>query len=76
MATTQLTSLSKLIDIPIESHYDESYIIRLGSEGAVLLRFSFNESARALGGASATGNEGELAGTRDPDKGYRTERGL
>ena len=32
MATTQLTSLSKLIDIPIESHYDESYIIRLGRE--------------------------------------------
>ena len=31
MATTQLASLSKLIDIPIDSHYDESYIIRLAS---------------------------------------------
>ena len=30
MATTQLNSLSKLLNIPIESHYDESYIIRLG----------------------------------------------
>ena len=30
MATTQLNSLSKLLNIPIENHYDESYIIRLG----------------------------------------------
>ena len=30
MATTQLASLSKLLKIPIDSHYDESYIIRLG----------------------------------------------
>ncbi|KAK8798630.1 hypothetical protein WA588_003710 [Blastocystis sp. NMH] len=31
MATTQLASLSKLLKIPIDSHYDESYIIRLAS---------------------------------------------
>lgn len=31
MATTQLASLSRLLNIPIESNYDESYIIRLGT---------------------------------------------
>ncbi|KAK8800477.1 hypothetical protein JH06_0992 [Blastocystis sp. subtype 4] len=31
MATTQLASLSRLLNIPIESNYDESYIIRLAS---------------------------------------------
>ena len=49
MATTQLASLSKLIDIPIDSHYDESYISRLGLLRSASLKDSVYESARIAG---------------------------
>ena len=48
METTQLTSLSKLVDIPIENHYDEAYLIRLGFFFLVLLIGSFNELTRIV----------------------------